>query len=108
MATVLTDEDYAAIHVWVGSEWSESDMDDRFDRLQDVDEVVLEILNQQIADLSASPSSVSFPGLSISNGQNMLSLQETLKRFRAQGGGTSSLVQFRPIFRPDYNRQWCR
>jgi hypothetical protein len=104
---VLTDDDIAAIHAWVGSEWSDSDIEDRFDRLEDVDEVILEILNQQIADLAAQPSSFSVPGLSISNGQNMLSLEATLKRFRGQGGLAGGAVRFIQMTRPDYNRR-CR
>lgn len=101
----LTDEDIAAIKSWVGSEWSDSDIEDRFDRLEDVDEVVLEILNQQIADLSAQPSSFSVPGLSITQGQNMITLSETIKRFRGHGGLSGGATRFIRAFRPDYNRR---
>jgi hypothetical protein len=97
MAVVLTDEDIAAIKSWVGSEWSTSDIEDRFDRL--------EILNQQIADLSAQPSSFSVPGLSVSQGQNMITLSETIKRFRGAGGLAGGGTRFIKAFRPDYNRR---
>jgi hypothetical protein len=105
MAVVLTDEDIAAIKSWVGSEWSTSDIEDRFDRLGNFDEVVLEILNQQIADLSAQPSSFSVPGLSVSQGQNMITLSETIKRFRGAGGLAGGGTRFIKAFRPDYNRR---
>lgn len=104
---VLTDDDIAAIKSWVGSDWSESDIEDRFDRLENTDDVVLEILNTQIADLAAQPSSFSVPGLSVTQGQNMITLSETLKRFRANGGLSGGAVRFVRINRPDYNRG-CR
>jgi hypothetical protein len=107
----LTEDDIAAIKSWVGSGWSEDDIEERYARLQDQDEVVLEILNQQIADVNAQPTSFSVPGLSISNGQQAQYLGETIKRFNASGGlddeangGTGGPVKFLKAFRPDYNR----
>lgn len=106
----ITDDAIAVIRSWVGSTWDEDDISDRFDRLGSYDATVLEILNQQMADLELQPASFSVPGLSISNGQNMVSLGETIKRFRASSTGldtdTIKAVRFVPSVRPDHNR--CR
>lgn len=75
------------MRAWVGSAWPSSDIEDRYEALGTFDAVVTQILNQQIADLSNTPSSISVPGFSISNTQNLQSLEETLRRFKA-GGGT--------------------
>lgn len=107
----ITDDAIAVIKSWVGSGWDEDDISDRFDRLGSYDATVTEILNQQIADLAAQPSSLSVPGFSISQGQNMSTLKDTLERFLATGGtGIDDEVDgVKPVrfiqgFRPDYNR----
>ena len=77
---------------WVGSAWPTPDIEDRYESLGSFDEVIKQILNQQIADLAAQPSSISVPGLSISNTQNLQSLEQTLSRFLASGGSNLDVV----------------
>jgi len=106
--TAITDAQYAAMRTWVGTEPTDDELQDRYDRLGNFDKVVLEALEYKLALLSEQPASLTVPGLSISVGQNMTMLEAAIKRFRSSGGlgldtesaGLGfSVVQ---ITRPDY------
>jgi hypothetical protein len=82
----LSDEQELVLRTWVGDDPTTSYLEDLYAALGSYDEVVRSVINRKIATLAEQPSSISVPGLSISNGQQLVALQELLKRFNASGG----------------------
>jgi hypothetical protein len=82
----MTEEELAAIRSWVGPGPTDEALEEAYARLGSFDAVVEEMLRVQYTDLISQPSSLSVPGLSISNGQNLTALENLYKRFKNQGG----------------------
>lgn len=82
----LTDAEEMIIRAWVGDDVDISILQERYNRLGDIDEVILEELNSQLANLLSQPTSISVDGISISTGSNVSGLRDRLKDFRAVGG----------------------
>lgn len=83
----MTTEALARARSWVGTEISDIDLSDKYDRLGTVDAAVEETLREQYTLLLETPSSVSLPsGLSVQNTQNITHLEKLLKDFMNSGG----------------------
>lgn len=77
------------IRVWVGDSLPTTYLEDLYDSLSpnsSWDSVVVHALQREIALASEQPASFSVPGLSLSWGQQVMYLQDTLKRFMDSGG----------------------
>lgn len=75
----LTEEQIYTVRRQVGLEPSDADLNDTFDRLGDVDEVVREILEIRAAELRRVPATFAIPGeYSQSTAENLKSLEEQL------------------------------
>ena len=74
------------IRTWVGDDFEASYLEDLYAALGNWDDVVRAAIRRKIAILSEDPTSISVPGLSISNGQQVVALQDLLDRFDAEGG----------------------
>jgi hypothetical protein len=101
----LTDDQFATIRSWVGEGPTEDQIEEAYLRNGSYDGAVLELLRVQESALLAQPSSLTVPGLSISNGQNLISLEALMRRLRAEGTGldkVSSGTGTYKIVRPDY------
>lgn len=78
----LSDEQFRVIRSWVGDRPRSEDLEERYTRFGDVDDVIRETLRSQLAKLLASPSSFSTPeGLSVSTSENIRTLRETIDHF---------------------------
>lgn len=78
----LSDDQVRVIRSWVGDRPRGEDLEERYTRLGDIDEVIRETLRSQLAKLLASPSSFSTPdGLSVSTSENIRTLRETIDKF---------------------------
>jgi hypothetical protein len=77
-----------AVRRWVGSEdlVSTAELNSLFDQLGGHDVTVLHVLRQRQVELVSQPSSLSVPGLSITNSTNIAELRELIKAFEAEGG----------------------
>lgn len=82
----LSAEELNVIRSWVGDEPTTVELQEIYDETGDYDQVVRRTLRRKLALLTESPASLSVPGLSISNGQNIISLEGLLKRFDNEGG----------------------
>lgn len=82
----LLAEEELVIRTWVGDDPTASELEDLYTVLGTWDEVVRATLRRKIALLTEEPSSLSVPGLSVSNGQQIMSLQQLLKDFNNSGG----------------------
>lgn len=108
--SALTDDQWAAAQVWIGTSEPQSAFQARFNRLGDnLDLAITESLQATISRLNAQPGSLSLPsGLSVTITENIRSWRDVLKTFRAQGGvdgtpdgvgGTQSYKRVRPDVR---------
>jgi hypothetical protein len=91
----LSADELAVVRSWVGDEPLTADLDAIFDATSNYDEVVLQTLRKRLSNFTSDPASFSVPGLSITNGQNMISIEGMLKKFEAAGGtglGTTTLT----------------
>ena len=82
----LSADQIAVVRSWVGSEPSTTELQRYYARTASADAVVREVLRTRLVELTQEPASISVPGLSISNGQNIISLEALLKRFDQEGG----------------------
>src|SRR4249919_3614218 len=82
----MTEDELAAIRSWVGPGPTDEALEEAYERLGSFDAVVEEMLRKQYTDLISQPSSLSVPGLSISNSQNITGLEHLIKAFKNQGG----------------------
>lgn len=80
-----------------------------FDRVQSHTKTVLEILRGRLADLLAEPSSLTVPGLSVSNSTNITELRKTIENLENLGTGLDegegdgiSLFRITKMYRADY------
>lgn len=82
----LSADQIAKVRSWVGDEPNNTELQRIFARTNSADELVREVLRGRLVALTQEPASLSVPGLSISNGQNIISLEGLLKRFENEGG----------------------
>ncbi len=83
----LSADQLRVIRTWVGDEPTTSYLDELYLQYGLCDDVVRASLRRKIALLAEQPSSISLPGgLSVSNGQQLISLQQTLRDFNNVGG----------------------
>lgn len=82
----MDEAELAAIRGWVGSLPSDDEIEEIYNRLGNFDATVLEILRTRLADYTSEPSSLSVPGLSISNTSNISALQQLISDFENSGG----------------------
>lgn len=86
----LSDAQFRVVRSWVGSGPTDEDLNERFERLADIDQVILESLRAQLSKLLEQPSSFSTPdGLSMSTSENIRALRERIDKFNEVGGTTS-------------------
>jgi hypothetical protein len=99
-------EDVQKIRSWIGQEYSETLIYEKYDRLQDIDDVTLEILMDQLQEARSNPSSISLPGgLSLSFNESIRALERLIDKFKSQGGiegDLSSGPTVKSFVRPDY------
>jgi hypothetical protein len=83
----LTYEDIQIVRSWIGQTYSESGIYEKYERLQDLDATILEILMDQLQEARSNPSSLSLPGgLSLSFNESIRALERLIDKFKAQGG----------------------
>lgn len=86
MATLTADE-IAAMRPWVGPSVTDAELQTRYTRLDNLDDVVEETLQAQLSTLLEQPSSTSLPsGLSVTITQNLTELRQMIKRFQNSTG----------------------
>lgn len=85
----FTAEQETRVRRWVGSEdlISTADLEALYEIFNSYDEVVLHVLRQRQVDLTSQPSSLSVPGLSITNSTNIAELRELIDEFMGVGTG---------------------
>lgn len=86
----LSPEQETVIRVWVGDDLPNSYLEGLYDGMapnSSWDQVVIMALRRKIALASEQPASFSVPGLSLSWGQQLMYLQQTLRDFM-NGEGT--------------------
>lgn len=97
----LTDDQLTYLHVHVGAAVSDDELFERYERLGDVDEVVLETLRQQLSSLVATPAQFSVAGeYSQNTAENIKALQAKLTSFTAESsssGGLSVVTVVSPL-----------
>lgn len=97
MAT-LTDDQLVYLHDHLGADADETDAQDRYDRLGDLDAVIVEMLKRRISDLSNTPAQFSVSGeYSQNTSENLKALQTKLADFK---GGLSTVRIVKPAARP--------
>lgn len=82
----LSDEQSQVVRSWVGTSPTQDELDELYDQFNSVDKVVEMTLRARLAEYTSQPASLSVPGLSISNQQNITSLENLIKKFEANGG----------------------
>lgn len=82
----LSRDQLAVIRSWIGDEPGDTELQRVFARTNSADALVREVLRGRLVALTQEPASFSVPGLSISNGQNIISLEGLLKKFDNDGG----------------------
>lgn len=85
----LSAEQDLRLRRWVGSEEliSTADLENLYEIFESYDEVVLHVLRQRQVDLTSQPSSLSVPGLSITNSTNIAELRQLIDEFIVTGTG---------------------
>ena len=105
MATITAGEE-AVLRSFVGDEVLLSDLQSRYDRLEDFDEVVLEVLRHQLSEFVSDGSAVIvIDGITINNTENIRALRQQIKDFENNGGTgleepTTLGAQVRRLTRP--------
>ena len=105
MATITAGEE-AVLRSFVGDEVLLSDLQSRYDRLEDFDEVVLEVLRHQLSEFVSDGSAVIvIDGITINNTENIRALRQQIKDFESNGGTgleepTTLGAQVRRLTRP--------
>ena len=105
MSTITAGEE-SVLRSFVGDEVLLSDLQERYDRLENFDEVVLEVLRHQLSVLVADGSAVVvIDGITINNTENIRALRTQIKDFESNGGtgleDTTSLgVKVKRVTRP--------
>jgi hypothetical protein len=102
----LSADQEIVLRTWVGDEPTVAYLEDLYAVHGSWDQVVISTLRRKIAVLSEDPTSISVPGLSITNGQQVIAVQQTLKDFMNSGGTgldeeSTMGVQFGRIVRAD-------
>jgi hypothetical protein len=89
MTMPLSAEQELKLRRWVGSEElvPTTDLENLYEIFGSYDEVVLHVLRQRQVDLTSQPSSLSVPGLSITNTTNIAELRELIDEFINTGTG---------------------
>lgn len=82
----MTDDELAVLRSWVGPGPTDEALEEAYERLGSFDAVVEEYLRTSYVELLSQPTSLSVPGLSISNSQNITGYEHLIKAFRNQGG----------------------
>lgn len=83
----LTEAELSAIRSWVGDAVEDAVLDERYDRLGDLDEVVLEQLrHRQAVLINDEPGVFVVDGMTINQADNMRSLDGLIEEFLGAGG----------------------
>lgn len=84
----LSAEEEGTMRRWVGTEAliPTSELQAIYDMFGSFDETVMHVLRQRQVDLVSQPSSLSVPGLSITNSTNIAELRELIEAFLDSGG----------------------
>jgi hypothetical protein len=83
----LNDAEMSVVRSWVGDGPTDEDLNEIYFETSSPDAVVLRTLRYKLALYTEEPASLSVPGFSYSNGQNIISLENMIKKFM-DGGGT--------------------
>lgn len=98
----MTDDERAEIRTWVGAEPTDAELDAIWARLEDVGDVVRAVLRRRLADLVASPASVTIPGeVSVNTAANIKALQDRLALVDDTYGPGGGLGLARVVPAPD-------
>lgn len=84
----LTEGELALARAELGTTMNEDDLQERYDRLGDVNAAVSEVLRQRLSDLLLDPASFNTPDYGQSTSENIKALQAQLERV----GGTAGTV----------------
>lgn len=99
----FTNDEMQVVLSWTGTGETEAKLNERYERLEDMDAVIVESLRYQIAVLRSSPASLRLPsGLSINTSDNIKALEEALGKFVAQGGTSGSATNVTKLVRADW------
>ena len=108
----LSADNEVVIRQWVGDDTvvTTDTLDELYDQFGTHDAVVLHVLRMRQTMYTAAPSSLSVPGLSITNSTNIAELRAFIDSFIAGGGtgldGDDSVIMgnvtFGTLCRPDY------
>lgn len=94
----LPADDLVVLRQWVGTEPDDASLEALYVVYENYDEVVLNVLNTRLAELTLELGSVTVPGVSISHSTDLEALKLLLKNFR-NGGGTGLEDSFEGGFR---------
>jgi len=96
MAAALTDVQLGFLHDHLGTDADEDNLQERYDRLLDLNKVVVEVLERRLADLLSTPASFSVGGdYSQSTAENIRALTDKLAQFA--GGSLTGVSRVRMI-----------
>lgn len=108
MAAQITAAQETVLRSYVGQQEAISDLQDSYDRLENFDLVVLEILRKQLAIMQSDEAGIFVvDGVTINKTENMRMLRDAIKDFK--NGGTTGLeadpvggAKVVKLKRPDY------
>jgi len=102
--TTLSSDQLKVVRSWVGTEPTDDDLNERYNRLADVDLVIRETLDSQMSELLEQPDRITTPdGTTIAITTNLQILQQRIKDFRNRGSGYNGKTpNVTSLHRPDY------
>ena len=90
--TLLAEQE-AQLRRWVGNAdlVPTADLENLYEIFNSYDEVVIHVLRQRQVELTSQPSSLSIPGLSITNSTNIAELRALIDEFLNTGTGLDAV-----------------
>lgn len=85
-----TADEFALALSWIGPWEDQVSFDERYDRLGDLDDAVLESMRAHRAKLISRASSITVEDISISNTENIRALDRAIEEFTTVGGTEES------------------
>ena len=96
----LTDDEMMAARSWIGETVSDETINERYDRLGDINLAIEEELRSQSVAMAQRPTNLALPsGLSLGFGQNITAAESRLKDFLSSGGVSSIGVKITKLYR---------
>jgi hypothetical protein len=86
--SALTGDQLAYLHSELGDEPTDGDLQDRFDRLDSVRSVVLEVLRERYSTYTRQPGSINVSGVvSVSYAETIAAIEKQMARVAAESPG---------------------